>query len=93
MIPFLLLLPAVTIIACIKVGKATFSHMFIYLLSVIELMTWIFIIPKMPEQALAMIMCAFLLLKILISIISYETYYSKQITLGKQQKLLTENER
>lgn len=42
----------------------------------------------MPEQALAMVMCAFLLLKIIISIISYETYYKKQIHLGKQQRLL-----
>lgn len=40
-----------------------------------------------------MIMCAFLLLKILISIISYETYYNKQLGLGKQQKLLADNER
>lgn len=48
MIPILLLLPIFTIITCVKVGKATFSHMFIYLLSVIELMSWIFVIPKMP---------------------------------------------
>jgi hypothetical protein len=44
----------------------------------------------MPQQALAMVMCSFLLLKIIISIIAYETYYNKQITLGKQQKLLAD---
>lgn len=91
MIPFLFLLPIVSLVTCIKVGRQTFSHMLIFLLAVIELFSWIFIIPKMPEQALAMIMCAFLLLKIIISIIAYETYYNKLIGIGKQQKLLSEN--
>ena len=38
-------------------------------------------------------MCAFLLVKIIISIIAYETYYNKQILKGKQQKLLNGNDR
>lgn len=40
-----------------------------------------------------MVLCAFLLLRVLISIISYETYYNKQINKAKQQRLLTGNER
>jgi hypothetical protein len=52
----------------------------------------VFIIPKLPEQALAMVMCAILLIRIIISIVAYETYYSQQINTAKQRKLLDGNE-
>lgn len=88
MIPFLLLVPIIGIVTCAKAGTATLSHMLIYLLAVVEFFSWIFIIPRLPQQALSMILVAFLLLKVVISIIAYETYYSKQITLRKQSKLI-----
>jgi hypothetical protein len=87
-----LLVPIVGGITCFKVGTLTFSHMLIYILSVVEFFSWIFVIPKLPEQALAMVMCALLLIRIITSIVAYETYYSQQITAAKQRKLLDCND-
>lgn len=93
MIPLLSLIPIVSAIMCVKVGTQTLSHLLIFLTSAVEFVCWILVIPKIPEQSLAMVMLAFLLIRIIISIVAYETYYRKLIDKRKQAKLLGDNEK
>lgn len=49
----------------------------------------VFLIARVGELAIGMLICAFILLRIILSIVSYETYYLKKLG----DTLLTQEER
>ena len=71
------------------VGPESLLSQSIFSFSAVELFAWAFTVPIMPSVALAMVLVGFLILRIIISIVSYEVFYKKNM--GElSQKLLEE---
>jgi len=80
MIPFIILGLIPLIYATVKcLGADTFFSQSIFSFSFIEIFSWIMMIPVMNNIATSMVMLSFIVLRIIISIVSYETFYKKNL--------------
>lgn len=88
--PFAVLAIVSIIIAAAKcIGAESLLSQTIFSFSFLELFAWALTIPIMTNVMTAMVLVSFLTLRIIISIVSYEVYYKKN--LGElSQKLLEE---
>lgn len=60
-------------------GIDTFVSQTIFSFSFIEIVAWILVIPIMNNIATPMIMLSLLVLRVIISIVSYEIFYKKNL--------------
>jgi hypothetical protein len=88
--PVALLALAFVIVGAAKcIGAESVLSQTIFSFSMVELFAWAFTVPVMPSVATAMVLLAFFTLRIIISIVSYEVFYKKNM--GElSQKLLEE---
>lgn len=88
--PFAVLSIVSIIVAAAKcVGAESLLSQAIFSFSFLELFAWTLTIPIMANVMTAMVLVSFLTLRVIISIVSYEVYYKKN--LGElSQKLLEE---
>lgn len=86
--PFAILSLISIVVAAAKcVGAESLLSQTIFSLSFVELFAWACTVPIMPTVASGMVLISFFTLRIIISIVSYETFYKKN--LGElSQKLL-----
>ena len=68
------------IIGAIKrVGADSLLSQSIFSFSMVELFAWVFTVPIMPNIMTSMVLVAFLTLRIIVSIVSYEVFYKKNM--------------
>lgn len=86
--PIAVLAIASIVIAAAKcVGAESLLSQTIFSFSIVELFAWAFTVPIMPNVMIAMALVSFFTLRIIISIVSYEVFYKKNM--GElSQKLL-----
>ena len=80
LIPFALLGLIPIIYAATKCGGAnSIISQTIFSFSFIELFAWVLTIPIMDDTLTGMVLVSFLALRIIISIVSYEVFYRKNL--------------